>query len=258
MNQHTYTEFVPSSTKTIVETLPEGRYLEPSEVLQGGDLVLNKGEKSRTTGRPGKSCADAGGHKYYRPEPIKKEEPAVKEEPGYYYLKAGEEIKEGDEWNWPHAGGWQPYGKPTKNEALYACNVGRCRRKIVKPEPKFKVGDKVKILHEGRKGQIGEVISVLEKENPMSWRNFVYVDGVGSPKYADHELELVEDVSKPKRTAYKYRELAPTEVIQKGDQYYNAPTRAWKNVKASVGYYVSSWPTICTGPVPGRRFRRKV
>jgi hypothetical protein len=211
---------------------------------------LNRNEKSRTTGCVGKRCVDGGGHKYYRPGPVNKEEP------GYYYLKAGEEIKEGAEWYLPSNGTWTLYGTPAKNETLYPSNVGRFRRKIIKPEPKFKVGQKVKILHVGRAGKIGVISSSVPQNGRSHWNNRVLVDG-DYIAYGDHELELVED-AKPKRTAYKYRELAPTEIIQKGDQAYRPSTRGWVNVKSAVGYTVRAWPRACANPVPCKRFRRKV
>jgi hypothetical protein len=248
MNQHTYTEFVPSSTKTVVENLPPGRFLDKDEVLQEGDLCLNPGAKSFKTPMVGLTGWDAGGDKYYRPGPVNKEEP------GYYYLKHREDVLHGDEQCVDQAE-WKTGGYVGCYVGLG--HVGKFRRKIVTPEPKFKVGQTVKILQEGRKGQIGKVVRILENESPESWRNFVKID-YDTPKYADNELELVENVAPAKavKKTSKYRELGPDEIIQKGDQYYAEETRGWRNVTNSTGWTKTSWNNSHYQTV--KRFRRKV
>jgi hypothetical protein len=236
--------------------LPPGRFLKYGDVIKEGDLWLYKYAKSepvisRNVGnnvlRGEEICRN-----WYRPYPINND---------YYYLKVGDVIQKGDQWTDDHKE-WHTYDHGCTQpgtEHLSACNAGRCRRKIVKPvETKFKVGQSVKILHAGRKGEIGKVFKVLEKDAPESWRNFVLVVGGDTPKYADHELELVDVVEKkPAKKASKYRELEPTEVIKENDQYYTCK-RGWKKVGASVGYIPVIWPSCTGSTTPGRRFRRKV
>jgi hypothetical protein len=127
MNQHTYTEFVPSSTKTVVENLPPGRFLDKDEVLQEGDLCLNPGAKSFKTPMVGLTGWDAGGDKYYRPGPVNKEEP------GYYYLKHREDVLHGDEQCVDQAE-WKTGGYVGCYVGLG--HVGKFRRKIAKPVKK--------------------------------------------------------------------------------------------------------------------------
>jgi hypothetical protein len=253
MNQHTYTEYVPSTTKTIVENLPEGRFLDKSEIIQDGDLCLNNNTRSFKTKCVGQTGLEAGGEKYYRPAE-------------YYYLKEGETIKEGDEWQYYR--GWAPIKSTefaTMPIALYSWHVGNCRRKIVekkeepKPATKFKVGDKVKILHTGRIGQVGVIAKIRENHGENSWRNVVKVENGDRPPYADSELELVEDV-KPVKPLLKpkWRELGPDEIIWAGDQAYSSQTRGWANVNRSVGYTVRAWPVSSAHSTPRKRFRRKV
>jgi transcription antitermination factor NusG len=187
MNQHTYTEHVPATTRIVVENLPEGKFLDKDEILQEGDLALNACEKSRPTICPGRTACVGGGKNYYRPIQ-------------YYYLKEGETLKEGDEWQYYN--GWGPIKQPEfadMHPVLYSWHVGSCRRKIVKkkeepkPATKFKVGDKVKILHKARQGQRGVITKIRENYSETAWRNEVKLENGDRPPYADSELELVEE-----------------------------------------------------------------
>jgi hypothetical protein len=52
---------------------------------------------------------------------------------------------------------------------------------------------------------------------------------------------LIKKPDPKKPDPKKYRPLKRFEIIQKGDQYYNAETRAWRNCRPSVGSFVNSW-----------------
>jgi hypothetical protein len=139
MTENTYTY------QTTV-TLPDGRFLKDGETLEAGDLYLsgqglpNPIEEITPIEEstfPAK-VANVFGTKYYRPTI-----------PKYYYLKEGDMIKEGDEWKC-----YEPQTYWTKNHSctgttLLRCNEGWCRRKILKPTPKYRILAQDEFIKEG-------------------------------------------------------------------------------------------------------------